>query len=444
MSIPELPQDTDAEQHVLGAVFVNRDALIPIATWLTPEMFYQERHGQIYAAMLSCLSKRLTPDVRIVANELRQKSVELGRELPYLIELMSHAAPSGQIEYWAGRIERASVLRQLIIAGGKIAAIGYQSRDGDDACASAQSLLNDVRAKRGQTEIFKPIANVVDRYYEKMSRVMNGERSALGIQTGLRDLDEMTGGLYQDELSVIAARPAVGKTSFMLSVAHNIGRRNDADVLIASLEMSDEQLLVRELSMRTKIDSQRLRMMMLNDNEARTVHTALPDVAAMRVYIADIDAMTADQIRLAALRHTAANDRPCVVMIDYLQLLGSTRKRENRVTEVSDFSRSLKQLARELHMPVIALSQLSRAVEGRTSHVPMLSDLRESGSIEQDADNVWFIYREELYDKDTDKRGIAELHIAKHRQGPVGVVPMHFDAATTRFSDLTYRTVEGY
>jgi len=230
----------------------------------------------------------------------------------------------------------------------------------------------------------------------------------------------------------------------MLSTAYNIAQRIDTDVTICSLEMSRDQLLIRLLAMETRIDTHRLRMFHLNEDEQGRVMTALPGIAALPVFIADISAMNADQIRLSTIRHMTKRQRPCVPIVDYLQLMGSTRQRENRVQDVSEISRAMKNLSRELHVPVVALSQLSRAVEGRQSHVPMLSDLRESGSLEQDADNVWFIYRDEMYDDESDKKGIAELHIAKHRHGPIGVIPMRFDAATTRFDTLTYRTPDGY
>jgi replicative DNA helicase len=292
--------------------------------------------------------------------------------------------------------------------------------------------------------VFQPLTAAIDAYYTKMDRVTKGEASALGIQTGYRDLDEITAGLHSDEFTVIAARPAIGKTSFMLSLGYNIARQADTDILVCSLEMSRDQLLIRLVAMETKIDTHRLRAMQLTADEHADVIAALSRLSELPVFIADISSMTADQIRLATVRHMSKRQRAVVPMVDYLQLMGSTRRHENRVQDVSEISRAMKNLSRELHIPVIALSQLSRAVEGRASHIPMLSDLRESGSIEQDADNVWFIYREEVYDTNTDKKGTAELHIAKHRNGAIGVVPMRFDAATTRFDTLTYRSVDGY
>ncbi len=445
MTHPELPQDIDAERAVLGSILINREALVPIAPWLKDTHFYLERHVWIYAAMLSCYHNRTTPNTINVLSELRKADrVDAIGGIGYLSELVDVVPSSYDVEAYARTVEECATLRGLIAAGGKIAAIGYdRQRGGERARADAQQELNRVHAG-GSTDVLLPLSVTIEAYYDKLERVKKGEASALGTPTGYRDLDEITGGLHNDELTIIAARPAVGKTSFLLSLTYNIASQCDRDVLIYSLEMSREQLLIRLIAMDTKIDTHRLRTMHLTDSEAVTVMEALGRLDALPIYLADISAMTTEQIRLAALRHLGKHDRPILPLIDYLQLMGSTRQRENRVQDVSEISRSLKNLSRELHIPVISLSQLSRAVEGRTSHVPMLSDLRESGSLEQDADNVWFIYREELYDRETDKLGIAELHIAKHRNGPVGVIPMRFDAATTRFDTLTYRDMEGY
>ena len=441
----ELPHNLDDERAVLSSIIRNREAIVPIAAWLEPAHFYLERHNWIYAAMLACFKARATPDYTNIAAELRATDrLDSVGGLPALVKLGDVHVSSYDVESYARRVVNAAVLRQGIAAGGKIAAMFYDpAGDGEALLGNALKLLSDIRISTAD-EVFQPISTAVDAYYDKLARVLSGEASALGTQTGYRDLDEITGGLHGDELTIIAARPAVGKTAFMLSVAYNIAQQNDVDVLICSLEMSTDQLVQRLLAMETRIDTHRLRMIHLNEHEQQLVMTALPEVARLPVYIADISAMNAEQIRLATIRHRSKYERPVVPIVDYLQLMGSTRQRENRVQDVSEISRALKNLSRELHVPVIALSQLSRAVEGRQSHVPMLSDLRESGSLEQDADNVWFIYREEMYDKETDQKGIAELHIAKHRQGPIGVIPMRFDAATTRFDTLTYRTPEGY
>lgn len=445
MTHAELPHNLDDERAVLGSIIRNREAIVPIASWLEAAHFYSDVHGAIYTAMLTCFKARTTPSPINLAAELRKVNrLEQVGGMDALYSLTDSVVSSYDVETYARRVVNYAVLRQGVNTGSKIASMFYDhAGDGEKLLADAINALSSIRVTTAD-EIFRPIGTAVDAYYNKMARVLNGETSALGVQTCYRDLDEMTGGLHGDELTIIAARPAVGKTAFMLSTAYNIAQAGDTDVTICSLEMSQDQLLVRLLAMKTHIDTHRLRMFHLNEHEQQLVMDALPIVAQLPIYIADISAMTAEQIRLATIRHRSRYERPVIPIVDYLQLMGSTRARENRVQDVSEISRALKNLSRELHVPVVALSQLSRAVEGRTSHVPMLSDLRESGSLEQDADNVWFIYREELYDQESDKKGVAELHIAKHRQGPIGVVPLRFDAATTRFDTLSYRTPDGY
>lgn len=445
MNAPELPQHIDDERAVLASVVMNRDAIVPIAPWLTPDQFYLEKHGLIFEAMLACYKARITPSYPNIAAELRKHNrLERVGGMDTLIALGDGYTSSYDVEVYAQRVADAATKRQGIMIGGEITAMFYDpSKSGESILATALNRLSSVKVS-GSGDVFQPISTAVDAYYNRLDRVLKGEMSALGIQTGYIDLDDITGGLHSDELTIIAARPAVGKTAFILSTAYNIAQRGDTDVVICSLEMSQDQLLVRLLAMETKIDTYRLRMFRLSEQEQERVMTALPGIAALPVFIADMSAMTAEQIRLSTIRHISKRERPVVPIVDYLQLMGSTKQRENRVQDVSEISRSMKNLSRELHVPVIALSQLSRAVEGRQSHVPMLSDLRESGSLEQDADNVWFIYREELYDKETDKLGTAELHIAKHRQGPIGVVPLRFDPSTTRFDTLSYRSIDGY
>jgi len=449
----DIPNNVEAEQATLGSILLNREALISVAPWLRPSMFYLTNHAWIYEAMLACYARREPPDTRLVADELRRHAFTDGPHkhrldgvggVAYLSDLVDQVATSYHVEHYAREVERVAVLRGLITAGGKIAALGYDtSRDAADALGDAQAVLGGLGLGSSDA-LFQPLSQTVDAFYSKIDRVQRGEATALGLPMGWRDLDEITGGLHADELTIIAARPAVGKTSFMLSLAYNLADATDADVLIASLEMNREQLLLRLIAMDTRIDTHRLRTLHLGETELSAVMSSMGRLSSARVFLADISALTPADIRMGCLKHIAAHDRPVVPMIDYLQLMGSTRARENRVQDVSEISRSCKNLARELHAPVIALSQLSRAVESRQDHVPLLSDLRESGSLEQDADNVWMLYREELYDKESDKKGIAELHVAKHRQGPLGVVPMRFDAATTRFDTLTYREPDWY
>ena len=380
---------------------------------------------------------------RTVAEELRRHGrLEAVGGILYLTELIQGVPTSYHIEFYARAVERTALLRQLIQAGGKIAALGYEEQNDLEATLDkAEQTLFEVSQRRS-TNDFIHIGQVIDQYYEQINYLQEHRGEVVGVPTGFRDLDQITGGLQRSDLIILAARPGVGKTSLAMSLAYNVATMHQGTVAIFSLEMGREQLVQRLLAMDTKIDSHRLRLGNIPDHELRIVMEAMGRLASIPIYIEDSAGVTIMDVRSKArrLQSQAGID---LIVIDYLQLMQG-RRSDNRVQEVSEISRGLKALARELNVPVLALSQLSRAVEGRTSHIPMLSDLRESGSIEQDADIVMFIYREELYDQNTDKKGIAEVHIAKHRNGPVGVVPMRFEAATTRFADLTYRTPEGY
>jgi replicative DNA helicase len=438
-----LPANIEAERATLGSILLNRDAIIAIAPWLLSDYFYLEKHNWIYEAMLACYNARIPPDTRTVSEELRRRErLDPIGGIPYLSELVDAVPTSYHVEYYARIVERTALLRQLIGAGAKIAALGYDEQDDLEATLDkAEATLFEVSQRRS-TQDFMHIGQVIDSYYEQINYIQEHRGEVVGVPTGFRDLDEITGGLQRSDLIILAARPSVGKTSCALSIAYNIATIHQATVGLFSLEMSREQLVQRLLSMDTKIDSHKLRTGDIREAELQRVMEAMGRLAAVPIYIEDTPGLSVMEVRSKArrLQSQAGVD---LLIIDYLQLMQG-RRSDNRVQEVSEISRGLKALARELNVPVIALSQLSRAVEGRTSHVPMLSDLRESGSIEQDADIVIFIYREELYDKETDKKGIAELHIAKHRNGPVGVVPLRFEASTTRFMDLSYRTPDGY
>jgi replicative DNA helicase len=435
-----LPANIEAERATLGTVLLNREAIIAVASWLTKDDFYVEQHAWMYEAMLACYNNRVPPDVRTVSDELRRKDrLDAIGGVSALATLVEGVPTSYHIEYYARIVQRTALLRKLIEAGGKISAIGYEEeQDIEITMDKAESVLFEISQRRA-TQDFVHIGQVIDTYYEQINYLQEHRGEVLGIPTGFRDLDEITGGLQRSDLIIVAARPGVGKTSFAMSLGYNVATRNQSTVGVFSLEMSREQLVQRLLSMETGIDTHKLRTGHIRDSELATVMEAMGNLAATPIYIEDTPGQSIMEVRSKArrLQSQAGID---LLIIDYLQLMQGRRSDGNRVQEVSEISRGLKALARELNVPVIALSQLSRAVEGRTSHVPMLSDLRESGSIEQDADIVMFIYREELYDKESDKKGIAELHIAKHRNGPVGVVPMRFDSATTRFDDLSYRT----
>lgn len=443
---PELPQNIEAERATLACLLTNRDAIALVAHWLTADLFYLDRHGLIATAIHSLFARRTPPDLRTVADELRRRDQldQIGG-IDYLIGLSDELPTSYHVEYYAKEVERCAVLRKLVTAGAQIAAIGYDDRLlTDQAIGDAQQALSAV-GNRASSAGLVALGDLIDREYSRLEKVANGESTASGVKTGFRDLDDLTGGLQDQDLIILAARPSVGKSALMACIAANVAQAGACDALIFSLEMSKEQLMQRMASMRSQVDSHRIRTLQMSERDSQAYMGALGDLYSLPLHIDDTPAVTVGAVRSAAYRHQAARNRPLIILVDYLQLMTAPGfKSDDRVGAVSAISRELKALAKELRCPVVALSQLSRAVEGRQSHIPMLSDLRDSGGIEQDADIVLFLYREEMYDKATDKKGIAELHIAKARNGPIGVIPLRFDASTTRFDTLSYRTAEGY
>jgi replicative DNA helicase len=442
---PELPANIEAERATLGSLLVNRDAIVMVAPWLTAELFYMARHGQVYAAIAHLYANRVPPDTRTVADELRRRGQldDVGGVV-YLSDLTDAVPTSYHVEYYAREVERCALLRQLVAAGGQIAALGYDDRlTTDAALGSAQQAIAAIQLRTVKTGLL-PMSVLVDHQYERMAKATSDDPGpAFGVCTHYRDLDEITGGLQDSDVIILAARPGVGKSALMSGMA--LGVCDQRSALVFSLEMSRDQLIQRMVASHAKIDSHRIRTLHMSERDSRAFMESLTHLSQLPIFIDDTPAVSVAYIRNAAYRHVAEHGQPIVLFVDYLQLMTAPGMRaDDRVQVVSAISRDLKALAKELHCPIVALAQLSRAVESRTSHIPMLSDLRESGGIEQDADIVMFLYREELYDTETDKKGIAELHIAKHRNGPVGVVPLRFDACTTTFSDLTYRSPEGY
>lgn len=439
------PTALDAERCVLGSVLLNREAMIPIAPWLRPGAFYLEKHAWIYQAMLELYDRGTPPDTRLVADALTQAGrLDLVGGVPFLADLIDDVPTSHHVEHYARLVARAALNRGLILAGGTIAAIGYDDQDAEAALAAAQAKLDALSDRQSNDDDLTPLADIVEQQYQLVERAAEtGEPIAPGVPTGLRDLDELLSGLHRGDLIILAARPSVGKSALAATIAYHIGDAGGR-VAVFSLEMGKDQYMQRLAAIDSGINLHSLRHGHFRESELAVYMETLGRLAPMGIHISDAAGASVRDIRARILRHAARVGQPDLVIIDYLQLMQSPRRDGNRVQEVSDISRGLKILARELDVPILALSQLSRAVEGRTSHVPLLSDLRESGALEQDADVVMFIYREELYDRETDKKGIAEIHIAKHRNGPIGVVPLRFDAHTTRFQTLSYRTVDGY
>ena len=445
-----LPYNLEAEAATIGSALVNRAAAVEVAPWLAADAFYDEVNRTVWAALLAVANAGGVPNLVSVGQQLRRdEALDRVGGMARLSEYADLPAGvySANIAESAQLVETAHLERRLILGAQQAARIAADpAKDIASKLSDAQRVFAEIQPQSNGAGLAH-IGGAIATERARVAALQAGKRVSTGVATQYRDLDEMTGGLQPTDLIILAARPSVGKTSMALSMAYNIANRmseddRDQDVVVFSLEMGREQLTQRLVSMHTRIDTHRLRTLHLNSEEIELYMQGLDEIAALPVFLDDAAGVDLAYIRHKLYAHVAARGTPAVVMIDYLQLMAA--KAENRVQEVSAISRGLKSLAKEFRIPVIALSQLSRAVEGRTSHVPMLSDLRESGSIEQDADQVWFLYREELYDKDTDKKGTAELHIAKHRNGPVGAIPLRFDAATTRFDTLTYRNMEGY
>jgi replicative DNA helicase len=438
------PHNLDAEQSVLGSLLIDRDAIIRIASYVKPGDFYRSAHGVIYEAILTLYNRREPTDLITLVDELRRNGrlEDAGGET-YLTELIASTPTAVHVEYYGKIVERTATLRRLIGAGSEVVTIGYdESLELEEALDKSEQAIFAVAQKR-QTRDFRSIGEVLEEYFDRLDTLHQQKGTVVGVPTGYADLDKLTGGLQPSDLIIIAARPAVGKSALGLGMAYNSAVRYGKTVGLFVLEMSAEQIVQRMLSMETGIDSHRLRLGYIDDSEWASVTRAFGRLAEANIYIDDTASVSLMDVRSKARRLHAERGLDMLI-IDYLQLMTATSGRsDNRVQEISQISRGLKGLARELNVPVVSLAQLSRAVETRQSHVPMLSDLRESGSIEQDADIVMFIYREDTYDPDTERKGIADLIVAKHRNGPVGTVHLRFFDRTARFADLElYREPE--
>ena len=429
------PQNMDAEQSVLGSLLIDRDAIIRIAAMIRPDDFASAANATIYRAILDLYNRREPTDFVTLADELvrRSRLEDIGGHA-YLSALASAVPTAVHVEYYARIVERTATLRRLIDAGTQIVKIAYDDGvETEDALDAAEQAIFAVTERR-QTKDFVSIADVLDKFFDQINYMDQHRGEMVGVPTGFSDLDQLTGGFQRSDLIILAARPSVGKSAFALGLAYGAAVTHGKTVGIFTLEMSAEQMVTRLLSTETGVDTHRLRMGQINDNEWDRMSRAFGRLAEANIFIDDTAGASIMDVRSKARRLQAEHGLDMLV-IDYLQLM-SGRRSDNRVQEISEISRGLKGLARELNVPVIALSQLSRAVETRADHRPMLSDLRESGSIEQDADIVMFIFREELYEQDSEKKGIVEIIVAKHRNGPVGSVHLRFFNQTARFADL--------
>ncbi len=437
------PQNIEAEQSVLGSLLIDPDAIIKVGAFLQADDFYRESHQAIYRAIATLHERRQPADFVTLVDELaRRGELEMVGGAPYLTSLISMVPTSVHVEFYGRIVERTHIMRRLITAAGEIAALAYEEREEvDEVIDQAERILFDVSQRR-ISRALEPISDVIRRYYDRVEFLVEHRDETLGVPTGFSDLDRLLGGLQPSDLLIIAARPGVGKTSLALSMASNAALKSNAVVAIFTLEMSADQLVQRMISAHTGIDSQRLRLGRIEDVEWERFTQASGTLSQVNIFIDDTPSPSPMEIRTKARRLAAEYDLDLII-IDYLQLMqGGERRSENRVQEISYISRALKGLARELNVPVVALSQLSRAVESRQDRRPVLSDLRDSGSIEQDADVVMFIYRDEMYDENTARANIADIIVAKHRNGPTDTISLHFDPNLTRFSDLDVHSVD--
>lgn len=439
------PHDIDAEEAVIGSLLIDGDAIFKVGTYLRPEDFYREKNQWVYEACFSLYERSEVIDQLTVAHELeRQQRLEAVGGPAYLSHLVSIVPTSVHIEHYAQIVHRMSIMRRLIGAAEQIKAIGYEAGpDVDAALGRAEDIL--FRLRHGQRRRdFVPIREVLDRYFEESEfRPFEGEL----VYTGFPALDEILGGLQRSDMIVLAARPSLGKTSLALGIARNAAVEQGAHVAIFSLEMAQGSLVQRILASESGVDTKRLRLGQQTEAEERRIMEATGILSEAPIFIDDSPILRVVEMRAKA-RRLHFERGVDLIIVDYLQLMRADG-REGRVQEIGEISRSLKELARELNVPLIAVSQLSRASEWRASHRPQLSDLRESGSIEQDADVVMFIYRDDIYytkeqwlkehpDKEDNEypKGIAELIIAKHRNGPVGTVNLRFRDRTAKFENL--------
>lgn len=433
------PQNIDAEVAVLGAILLDPDAIIKVADEVEPADFYDQRHQIIYEAIIQLFTKRQPIDVVTLKSRLEdQDKLEQSGGVTYLATLVNSVVTAAHVADHAQLVRQKAVLRRLISAANEINRLGYQENEEVDMVLDQAEQTLFAVSQRFLKQNFVNIRNVLSATFERINELTENKGQTRGVSTGFKALDNVLSGFQRSDLIILAARPSVGKTSLALNFVEKAAVAAGKKVGVFSLEMSADQLTDRLLCVVGDIDAWRLRTGNLTDADFTRLHEAMGKLAEAGIFIDDQPFVNVMEMRARARRLQMEHGLDMLI-VDYLQLMeggSSFRGSDNRVQEVSYISRSLKALARELDIPIIALSQLSRAVEQRSPKIPQLADLRESGSIEQDADVVMFIYRDEVYNKDTDRKNIAEIHVAKHRNGPIGKVDLFFRSDRTKFMDL--------
>lgn len=439
-----LPSNIEAEYGVLGSLIIDPQAIARVIDFLRPDDFYRDAHRILFDTILILYRQRIPADFITLCDALeRRNQLEGIGGASYITSLINEVPTSGNVEYYARIVERTGVLRRLIHTAGQIAATAYVAEEStaDMTLEQAEELIFAVRQSHllGQTK--SPLVrNGLAAFMERLDQLSQRRGTLTGVPTGFTDLDRLLGGLQRSDLVVLAARPSVGKSAMALSIAHNAAVRHQQRVGIFSLEMSQEQMITRLVSMDARIDQQRLRTGLIEDDEWERIIEAMGTLSDATILIDDTAGISVLQLRSKARQWVGEFGELDLIIVDYLQLMragdGTMKRSDNRVQIVDEIATELKGLARELDIPVLALAQLSRAVEQRHSKVPQLSDLRESGAIENTADAVMFIYRDELYNPETERRNQADIIVAKHRNGPIGEVVLYFERSQTRFRDL--------
>lgn len=433
------PQNLDAEASLLGAILIDTDAIVKIADSVRADDFFDDRHKHIYESIVTLYEKHNPIDVLTLSNELKGVGfLDMIGGAAYLTELTNFVPTATHVEQYAEIVSQKAIRRRLIKASQEITGYGF------DEAKSLQELIEDAETRLfevSQRHIKQDVASlesVLTDSFERLDQLHKDKGTIRGIPTGYKDLDNMLAGLQRSDLFIIAARPAMGKTAFVLNLAHSVAVKAKEPVLIFSLEMSKEQLVDRMLAMESGVDAWALRTGNLTDADFEKIGQAMGTLSEAQIFIDDTPGLTVSDLRTKARREMHMHPLGLII-VDYLQLMSGGSKfgaQANRVQEISEISRGLKIIARELNVPLISLSQLSRSVESRSPQIPQLSDLRESGSIEQDADVVAFLYREDYYNPETERKNIMDVLIKKHRSGPVGTVELYFDREKQRIRSL--------
>lgn len=438
----QLPQNPEAEASLLGAILIDSDAIVKIADNVASDDFYDERHQHIYTAIRSLYDKHSPIDVLTLANELRNQGLLDAIGGPaYLTELTNFVPTAAHVLQYADIVATKALRRKLIKASRDIAELSYDETEGLQALIEqAETRLFEVSQKQIKQDVVS-LEQVLGESFERLDELHKDKGTIRGVPTGYKDLDNILAGLQKSDLFILAARPSMGKTAMVLNLAHNVAVGSGQPVLIFSLEMGKEQLVDRMLARESGVDAWALRTGNLTDADFEKIAHAMGTLSEAPIYIDDTPGITVSDMRTKARRE--AHQRPLgLVIVDYLQLMSGGAKfggDGNRVQEISEISRGLKGIARELNVPVLALSQLSRSVESRNPQIPQLADLRESGSIEQDADVVAFLYREEYYNPETERKNIMDVLIKKHRNGPTDSVELYFDREKQRIRSIDKR-----